>query len=83
VRIVGGNQGFGVTTGPYAQLTQAVWQELRPQQQALDGMFAWGQRDIRVGERANRRPAEGMQSAASISARLAWLRIADAHSAGR
>src|SRR6188508_2248740 len=46
VRIVGGNRGFGVTTGPYAQLTQPVWQELRPHQQALEGMFAWGTREI-------------------------------------
>jgi len=60
VRIVGGNRGFGVTTGPYAQLTQPVWQELRPHQQALEGMFAWGTREIRVGERTNRRPANGI-----------------------
>jgi predicted permease len=60
VRIVGGNRGFGVNMGPYVQLTQPVWQELRKYQQALDGPFAWGTREIRVGERTNLRQANGM-----------------------
>jgi predicted permease len=60
VRIVGGNPGFGVSTGPYVQLTQPVWHELRKYQQALNGAFAWGTRDIRIGDRENLRQANGI-----------------------
>ena len=60
VRIVGGNPGFGVTTSGYAELTRPVWEELRKHQQALDGAFAWGTHDLRVGERSNLRPASGI-----------------------
>ena len=60
VRIVGSNRGFGINSGRYPQLTRPVWQELRNQQQALDGMFAWGTYDLRVGERTDLRPANGI-----------------------
>ena len=60
VRIVGSNRGFGLNAGRYPQLTRPVWQELRNQQQALDGMFAWGTYDLRVGERTDLRPANGI-----------------------
>jgi predicted permease len=60
VRIAGGNRGFGISQGRYAQLTRPVWHELGKNQQALDGMFAWGIRELRVGERSHLRPAEGI-----------------------
>ena len=60
VRIVGGNPGFGVTTSAYAELTRPVWEELRKDQQALVDPFAWGTIDLRVGERSNLRPANGI-----------------------
>jgi predicted permease len=60
VRIVGSNRGFGLNAGRYSQLTRPVWQELRNQQQALDGTFAWGTNDLRVGERTDLRPANGI-----------------------
>ena len=60
VRIVGSNRGFGINSGRYPQLTRPVWRELRNQQQALDGMFAWGTYDLRVGERTDLRPANGI-----------------------
>ena len=60
VRIVGTNRGFGLNAGRYSQLTRPVWQELRNQQQALDGTFAWGTDDLRVGERSDLRPANGI-----------------------
>ena len=43
VRIAGGNKGFGITNGPYAQLTRPVWEELESHQQAFSGAFAWGE----------------------------------------
>ncbi len=60
VRIAGGNRGFGVNPGRYVQLTRPVWEELRKHQQSLDGMFAWGMRELRVGERTNLRAANGI-----------------------
>ena len=60
VRIAGGNRGFGVNPGRYVQLTRPVWEELRKHQQSLDGMFAWGTRELRVGERTNLRAANGI-----------------------
>lgn len=60
VRIVGGNQGFGVNPGRYSQLTLPVWHEIRAHQQALSGAFAWGTRELRVGERSDLRPAGGI-----------------------
>ena len=50
VRIAGGNKGFGITNGPYAQLTRPVWEELRAHQEAFSGVFAWGAREVRVGQ---------------------------------
>ena len=60
VRIVGGNQGFGLNPDAYGQLTRPVWQELRDHQQALTGLFAWGTRQMRVGERTDLRSARGI-----------------------
>ena len=55
VRIVGGNKGFGVTPGWYGQLTRPVWEEVRANQQAFSGMFAWSSVDRRAGDRAHLR----------------------------
>jgi len=60
IRIAGGNRGFGVNPDRYAQLTQPLWQEVRGQQQALNGLFAWGTRGFRVGERSDLRYASGI-----------------------
>jgi predicted permease len=53
VRIAGGNPGFGITEGPYAELTRPVWNLLKEHQQALDGLFAWSHGGVAVGERSN------------------------------
>ena len=69
VRIVGSNRGFGLNAGRYPQLTRPVWQELRSQQQALDGMFAWGTYDLAsASEPIFARPTAS-SSAANTSAR--------------
>ena len=41
LRIVGGNHGFGVTDGQYAQLTRPIWQEIREHHEPFSGIFAW------------------------------------------
>jgi predicted permease len=60
VRIAGGNKGFGITNGPYAQLTRPVWHELQSHQQAFSGVFAWAQNDRRVGEGSDLRRVRGI-----------------------
>ncbi|HUK90973.1 MAG TPA: ABC transporter permease, partial [Blastocatellia bacterium] len=50
VRIDGGNHGLGVNDGAYAQLTRPVWREIRDQQQAFSGVFAWRTSSEDVGE---------------------------------
>jgi predicted permease len=61
VRIVGTSRGFGVTNGRYAELTRPIWEQLKQDQQALDGLFAWRPADIRIGERSNLRRADGIE----------------------
>jgi predicted permease len=60
VRIAGGNKGFGITNGRYGQLTRPVWQELQAHQEAFSGVFAWGEREVRVGEGSDLRRARGL-----------------------
>ena len=76
MRIVGTNRGFGLNAGRYSQLTRPVWQELRNQQQALDGTFAWGTVTFASGSAAIFAPPMASSSAASPSARSACDRIA-------
>jgi predicted permease len=57
VRIVGGNQGFGVNPGRYSQLTRPIFQELREHQEAFSSLFAWCAFEGRVGERRDMRRA--------------------------
>jgi putative ABC transport system permease protein len=70
IRIVGGNRGFGLNPAAYGQLTRPVWQELRDHQQALSGLFAWGPRDARVGERSELRAAKGIAVSGEFFASL-------------
>ncbi|RSL16824.1 putative permease [Edaphobacter aggregans] len=41
LRIVGGNQGFGVSDSQYSQLTRPLWQEIQRHHDPLSGVFAW------------------------------------------
>ncbi len=60
VRIAGGRAGFGTGTGPYSELTRPVWYEIQSHQQAFSGVFAWGTRDFRIGDRSDLRRATGI-----------------------
>ena len=55
VRIAGGNKGFGITNGAYAQLTRPVWQELRSPPGGVLGRVRLGER--RTARRRGVRPA--------------------------
>ncbi len=50
LRIVGGNHGFGVTDGQYAQLTRPIWREIREHHEPFSGVFAWSIDQDRVGQ---------------------------------
>jgi predicted permease len=60
VRIIGGNEGFGINPSRYGQLTRPVWNELHTRQRAFAEMFAWVDVDLRVGENSNLRRASGI-----------------------
>jgi predicted permease len=49
VKIVGGNQGMGLNQ-QYGELTQPLWREIRDQQQAFSGIFAWSVNQRYVGQ---------------------------------
>ena len=49
VRIMGGHGGMGMNPGQYPELTRPVWQEIRTQQQAFSGVFAWTADGANVG----------------------------------
>ena len=61
VRIVGGNGGMGLNSGPYGRLTRPIWEELRDHQQAFSGAFAWSAGDVRVGPFSDLRRAKGLR----------------------
>ena len=50
VKIAGGNHGFGINDGRYAQLTQPVWQEIRQHHEPFSGVFAWRNNDRLEGQ---------------------------------
>jgi predicted permease len=54
VRVKGGNQGFGVS-GDETMLTYPLWEQIRRQQQAFSGVFAWRAFNIRLGQGSEER----------------------------
>jgi predicted permease len=61
LRIVGGNHGFGVTDGQYAQLTRPIWQEIREHHEPLTGVFAWSIEENRVGQGSESHYVQGLE----------------------
>ncbi|HEX3473194.1 MAG TPA: ABC transporter permease [Silvibacterium sp.] len=60
VKIVGGNRGFGINDGFYAQLTQPVWQEIRQHHDPFSGVFAWRNNDRLLGNPSDARRIHGL-----------------------
>lgn len=50
VRIAGGNHGFGVNDGPYAQFTLPMWLEVRRSHEPFSSIFAWRATDVLAGK---------------------------------
>jgi predicted permease len=60
VRIASGNGGFGISENENSQLTFPIWEELRDQQRAFSGVFAWGTTGFLVGSGPDARPVAGL-----------------------
>jgi putative ABC transport system permease protein len=50
VRIVGGNGGMGLNPGRYGGLTRPIWEEIRREHPAFQGVFAWDLNQGTVGQ---------------------------------
>jgi predicted permease len=61
VRIMGGNGGMGLNPGNYEGLTRLIWQEIRNQQQAFAGVFAWAASEVNVGHGAELRRVKAIR----------------------
>jgi predicted permease len=61
LRIAGGNGGFGVNDGRYANFTIPMWQEVRRHHDPFSGIFAWRQADVLVGKVSEARHANGLE----------------------
>jgi predicted permease len=75
IRIVGGNEGFGINNGAYGQLTRPVWWEIKEHHEPFSGVFAWSAYDARIGRGSNSRPAKALEASGEFFAVLgiqAW-----------
>src|ERR1700733_8766479 len=61
VRIAGGNGGFGITDGPYAQFTVPMWQEVRRHHDPFSGVLAWREADMLAGKLSNPKHIHGLE----------------------
>ncbi len=48
IRVVGGNKGFGISNGFYAQLTRPIWREIKDHHEPFSGVFAWDEQEDRM-----------------------------------
>jgi predicted permease len=53
VRIAGGNRGFGVKSGAFAEFTIPMWQEVRRHHDPFSGVFDWRPTHMMVGKRGD------------------------------
>lgn len=55
IRIIGGNQGLGVSNSFYSSLTRPVWQEIERSHEPLSGAFAWefDSQNMQIGANVN------------------------------
>ena len=60
VRIAGGNHGMGINAGPYSQLTRPLLEQIREEQEALSGVFAWSISNSTVGRGSTLRQTRGL-----------------------
>ena len=61
LRIAGGNHGFGINNGPYAQFTLPMWQEVRRSHDPFSGIFAWRTNDVLIGKLSDAKQVSGIE----------------------
>lgn len=61
VRIIGGNKGFGVTNGVYAQLTRPIWKEIKQHHEPFTDVFAWSLQDQTIGRGSDSRSVRAFE----------------------
>jgi predicted permease len=61
LRIAGGNHGFGVGDGPYAQFTIPMWQEIRRHHDPFSGVFAWRTSGVMIGKSDENKQVNGIE----------------------
>jgi len=60
VRIAGGNGGWGISENENSQLTLPIWEQIRDQQRAFSGIFAWGTTPLPIGSGPDARRVAGL-----------------------
>lgn len=60
IKIIGGNDGMGLNPSRYGGLTRPMWEELRRQQQAFTGVFAWHEERVKIGKGSEMRQANAI-----------------------
>ena len=61
IKIVGGNHGFGVTNGQYAQLTRPIWKEIKQHHEPFSSVFAWSNQGQTVGRGSQSHPVQALE----------------------
>ncbi|HEY2472943.1 MAG TPA: ABC transporter permease [Terracidiphilus sp.] len=61
VRIVGGNQGFGVNDNEFSDFTVPMWQEVKEHHDPFSGIFAWRTGDVQVGTPNDSHSVSGLE----------------------
>jgi predicted permease len=61
LRIAGGNTGFGINDGPFANFTIPMWQEVRRHHDPFSGVFAWRTSDVMVGKLSEAKRLHGLE----------------------
>jgi predicted permease len=61
IRIVGGNQGFGVSNNYYTDFTVPMWQEIRRHHDPFSGVFAWQTSDMLLGKLSDSTRIHGLE----------------------
>jgi hypothetical protein len=61
LRIVGGNQGFGVSDSNFTDFTVSMWQEVKEHHDPFSGIFAWRSSDVQVGVPNQSRRVSGIE----------------------
>ena len=61
LRIVGGNRGFGISDGMFANFTIPMWQEVKEHHDPFSGIFAWRTNDVMLRQLNEDRRIHGLE----------------------